>query len=200
MADMTDSLPVTANVLNQQQETSSSDADKNDSFLDAKTLAQPVVNRKPDRLSSSGRKRYGMMEFDGLNVEDSLLLHVDPLLVLPSCSAERDVERSSLISDTFTKNERADSKDNSESIRSPDLLLGIKETNLTNSFSTVGYSGKVTSYDHESQIEVEPMSSISEVRDQGDVNHKKTEKTSRNDEMDANTTCGKQKLRPNEER
>lgn len=124
---MDETFPAFGSPSGQQQEISTNPSQKKtDLLLD---IEQHVTNRRSGHLTSVGTKRYGMTEFDDINVQQDLLQEFDPL---SSHSVHNEIDED-LSKKTNTVITRLDSRENMELHRASGLVVGrMAEMNLGN--------------------------------------------------------------------
>ena len=104
----------------------------NDLLLDTGLhVDEPVISRTSGHLTSVGTKRYGVTNFDDVNVEEDLLKEFDPLSSHTN-SVRNDIDEE-LSTNSLKFIQRLHSTENMELHRGSGLILGqMKETSLTN--------------------------------------------------------------------
>ena len=127
--------PLFGNPSDSQQEITRSQK-RSDLLLDVH-VDEPATNRRSGHLTSPGTKRYGMTNFDDVNVEEELLKEFDPLSSHAN-SVHNDIDEE-LSTNSVKFIQRLDSSENMELHRGSGLILGqMKETSLTNATEITG--------------------------------------------------------------
>lgn len=128
--------PFFGNPSDSQQEITRSQK-RNDLLLDVH-VDEPVTNRRSGHLTSPGTKRYGMTNFDDVNVEEDLLKEFDPLSSHANL-VHNDIDEELSATNSVKLIQRLDSSENMELHRGSGLILGqMKETSLTNATEITG--------------------------------------------------------------
>lgn len=131
--------PFFGNPSDSQQEITRSQK-RNNLLLDVH-VDEPVTNRRSGHLTSAGTKRYGMMNFDDVNVEKDLLKEFDPLSSHAN-SVHNDIDEE-LSTNSLKFIQRLDSAENMELHCGSGLILGqMKESSLTNATAVAGDEAK----------------------------------------------------------